>query len=335
MWKSGTFDLDDINKTLIEEIVWFDIRFSNQWVEPGCVIFFTASGDEYIISKHGTEWSVGGIVKFFPEIYEAWISRMNKAKDEYGWITSRNWKVRVSEYKEWMLVRADYFEKFYEYYKNASEHDKIYPCTVARRMFGREPNAQKEIMFGREPNAQKERMVFIKNHEAREKDEQKERERKLEIEQKERERKLEIEQNRLYDSDVPWMKIFEGCMKILIRRNFDSTVSVYRWIIQFQKEQEEDGCYRRNPRIECYNLFLTIYDDLDVKEVEDFENFYNKYVRDHKPGEFHRSYRELDKAKEAVIAKNEKDGWGNVNKKNMYMLDYEHLKARVKYFHSY
>ena len=310
MWKSGTFDLDDINKTLIEEIVWFEIGFSNQWVEPGCVIFFTASGDEYIISEHGTEWSVGDIVKFFPEIYEAWISRMNKAKDEYGWITSRNWKL-LSAYQEWILVRADYFEKFYEYYKNASKYDKYCPCTVARRMFGREPNAPKE------------RMVFIKNHEAWEKDEQ-----------KARERKLEIEQNRLYDSDVPWMKykceIFEGCMKFLICRNNDSTVSVYRWIIQFQKEQEEDGFYGGDPRIECYNLFLTKYDNLDVKEVEDFKNFYNKYVRDCKPGEFYRSYRELDKAKEAVIARNEKASWGNVNKKNMYMLDYEHLKARVE-----
>ena len=42
------------------------------------------------------------------------------------------------------------FEKFYEYYKNASKYDKYCPCTVARRMFGREPNAPKE------------RMVFIK-----------------------------------------------------------------------------------------------------------------------------------------------------------------------------
>ena len=87
---------------------------------------------------------------------------------------------------------------------------------------------------------------------------------------------------------------------------------------------------RRCLEIECYNLFLKKYENIDVKEVEDFKNFYNEYVRDCRAGEFSRSYKELDKAKEAVVARNEMCGWGNVNKKNMYMLNYEHLKARVE-----
>ena len=40
MWKSGTFDLADINETLIDEIVFFDISYSGMG-ESGCVIFFT------------------------------------------------------------------------------------------------------------------------------------------------------------------------------------------------------------------------------------------------------------------------------------------------------
>ena len=38
MWKSGTFDLEDINETLIDEIVFFDISYPGMG-EPGCVIF--------------------------------------------------------------------------------------------------------------------------------------------------------------------------------------------------------------------------------------------------------------------------------------------------------
>ena len=48
MWKSGTFDLEDINETLIDEIVFFDISYPGMG-EPGCVIFITKSGDEYIM----------------------------------------------------------------------------------------------------------------------------------------------------------------------------------------------------------------------------------------------------------------------------------------------
>lgn len=33
--------------------------------EPGCVIFITKSGDEYIISQQGTDWHIVDIVKFF------------------------------------------------------------------------------------------------------------------------------------------------------------------------------------------------------------------------------------------------------------------------------
>ena len=61
MWKSGTFDLEDINEALIDEIVFFDISYPGMG-EAGCVIFFTKSGDEYIIRHSGTYWHVSKIV---------------------------------------------------------------------------------------------------------------------------------------------------------------------------------------------------------------------------------------------------------------------------------
>ena len=67
MWKSGTFDLEDINTALMDEIVFFDISYPGMG-GPGCVIFITQSGDEYIISQRGTEWHVVDIVKLFPDI---------------------------------------------------------------------------------------------------------------------------------------------------------------------------------------------------------------------------------------------------------------------------
>lgn len=309
MWKSGTFDLEDINEALLKEIVCFDISYPS--MSSSCVIFFTESGDEYIISEYGTEWKVvGEIVQLFPEIYEAWTNQGNGVKDEHGYTVRGNWKI-LPAWEGVILVRVDYFEKFYKHYKTASKYDKEIPCTVAR------------MSFGRDMGAPDERMVFIKNHETREKDIQ-----------EARVCKLEVEQNRLTDEDVPWIKcqceVFEGYIKFLARENSDGTVSVYRWFIQFQKEQEEDGVYILNPPVECYNLFLKRYENLEVSEVEDWAHFYNVYVRDCKAGEFFRSYKEVEKAKAAVVARNEKLGWGNVNKKNMYMLDYEHIKARAE-----
>ncbi len=69
MWKSGTFDLEDINETLINEIVFFDISYPGMG-EPGCMIFITKSGDEYIISQEGTHWNIIDMVQLFPEVYE-------------------------------------------------------------------------------------------------------------------------------------------------------------------------------------------------------------------------------------------------------------------------
>lgn len=309
MWKSGTFDLEDINEALLNEIVCLEISYPGM-SGPGCVIFFTEHGDEYIMSEYGTEWSIGQILQFFPEIYKAKFNESNGEKDELGYTVSGKWKI-MPAFAGVMLVRTDYFDKFYEYYKTARKSDKEIPCSVAR------------LSFGRESGAPNERMVFIKNHEARERDVQ-----------EARERRHEVERNRLSDEDVPWIKcqceIFEGCVKFLVRKNMDGTVSVYRWFIQFQKEQEEDGVYRLNAPVECYNLFLKKYEDLDMAEVKDWAHFYNAYVRDCKAGEFYRSYTELEKAKAAVVARNEKIGWGNVNKKNMYMIDYERIKARAE-----
>lgn len=306
MWKSGIFDLEDINDALLKEIVCFDISYPS--MSSSCVIFFTESGDEYIISEYGTEWKVvGEIVQLFPEIYETWTNQGNGVKDEHGYTVRGNWEI-IPAWGGVMLVRTDYFDKFYEFYKCACKTNKEIPCTVAR------------MSFGRGTGAPDERMVFIKNQEAWERDAQ-----------KERERRLEVERNRLTDEDVPWIKcqcdIFEGYIKFLARKNSDGTVSVYRWFIQFQKEQEEDGVYKLNPPVECYNLFLKSYENLEESEVEDWAHFYNVYVRDCKAGEFFRSFKDLEKAKAVVVARNEKIGWGNVNKKNMYRLDYEHIKA--------
>ena len=93
MWKSGTFDLEDINEALIDEIVFFDISYPGMG-DPGCVIFITKSGDEYIISQSGTEWDIVDIVKLFPDMYEVYQNQESGTKDEYGFITISNfWDV--------------------------------------------------------------------------------------------------------------------------------------------------------------------------------------------------------------------------------------------------
>lgn len=182
MWKSGTFDLEDINDALIDEIVFLGISYPGGG-QPGCVIFFTKSGDEYIISQNGTEWHIDDIVKLFPDMYEVYQNQKNGMKDEYGFTVIGNWKI-IPEFAGLFLVRADYFEKFYAVYQTESDLNKKFPCCTARLLFGKERFPQLDA-----------RMVYIKTQKCWDKDMQ------AEIA-----RKRETEKNRLSDTDVPWMK---------------------------------------------------------------------------------------------------------------------------------
>ena len=99
---------------------------------------------------------------------------------------------------------------------------------------------------------------------------------------------------------------------------------------KYQKEQYEEGGYKLDAPIECYNLFLQKYENVEENVFDEFEDFYSKYIKYYKTGEFVRSYKSLEKAKEAVGIRNEWIGWGNVNKKNVYMIDYEYLKTKIE-----
>ena len=309
MWKSGTFELEDINETLINEIVFFDISYPGMG-DPGCVIFITRSGDEYIISQQGTDWHLADIVKLFPDIYEVWENQENGAKDEYGFTAINNWKI-IPEFAGVFFVRTDFFEKFNFKYQAASASEKEFPCSIAR------------LLFGRESYAPDERMVYAKNQECWNQDIQ-----------EEIAGKREIEKNRLSDTDVPWMKYYntigEGYIKFWIRKNNDGTLTGFRWLIQVQKEEYQEGSYKSDAPIECYNLFLQKYENMDAKLFNDLENIYFTYVQCHEAGKFIRSYKKLEKAKKAVSIRNEWIGWGNVNKKNVYMIDYEYLKKQIE-----
>lgn len=309
MWKSGTFDLNDISETLIDEIVFFDISYPEMG-EPGCVIFITKRGDEYIISQCRTDWHIADIVKLFPDMYEVWQNQENGVKDEYGFTVVNNWKI-IPAFEGVFLVRMDYFEKFYSKYQTASESEKEIPCCIAR------------LLFGRGPYASDERMVYVKTQECWDQELQ-----------EEIARKQETEQNRLSDTDVPWMKynniIWEGYIKFWIRKNNDGTLSGFRWLIQVQKEEYQEGSYKLDAPIECCNLFFQKFENMDERLFNDLENIYFTYVKCHEAGKFVRSYKNLEKAKGAVNIRNEWIGWGNINKKNVYMIDYEYLKKQIE-----
>jgi hypothetical protein len=316
MWKSGTFDLEDINETLMDEIVFFEIDYSGMCgpigvCGPECVTFITKSGDEYIISRSGTEWHIADMVKLFPDIYEAFRHKNNGMKNEYGLTVVGKWIIISGDECEF-FVREDYFEKFYAIYQTESKSDKEFPWNAARLLFGRKGYI-----------APDEKMVYIKTKECWDKERQ-------EIIARER----ETEKNRLQDTDVPWIKyksnILEGYIKFWVRKNDDGTFSGFRWFIQVQKEQYEEGSYQLDAPIECYNLFLQKYENMDEKIFDEFEEFYHTYVVYHRAGKFVRSYKHLEKAKEAVSIRNEWVGWGNVNKKNVYMIDYEYLKTQIE-----
>lgn len=156
MEKAGTFDLSDINETLLEEIAFFDISYPGLG-DPGCAVFLTESGDEYIISQRGTDWHVDEIVKLFPDVYEVYRNQENGVKDKYGFRVIGNWKI-IQKFASVFLVRTDYFKKFYSIYQTESEANKEFPCDTAR------------LLFGKERYAPSERMVYIKTQECWDKD---------------------------------------------------------------------------------------------------------------------------------------------------------------------
>lgn len=307
--QQNTFDLADINETLIDEITFFYISYPVMG-DPGCVIFFTRGGDEYIISESGTEWDVDDIVELFPEIYEVYWSDEHDILDEYGFKNVGNWKT-IPVFCGELLVRNDYFKRFHDVYKLTGEGNRKLPLGIVRNIFGKEVTVPAE------------RMVYIKNQEYWDKERQ-----------REEARKKERVENRLSVVEVPWIKycnvLCDGHIRFWIRKNDDATFSGYRWIVQEQKEQFKEGCTRENARVECYNLFLQKYENIDVQKINDFEEFYCAYIKNSKVGRFVRSYKSLEKAKEAVCIRNEWIGWGNVNKKNVYMIDYEYLKTKIE-----
>lgn len=156
MGKKGIFDLEDINETLLEKIVFFDISYPGLG-DPGCVIFITQGGDEYIMSQSETDWTVDEMVKLFPDVYEAYRNQEKGMTDEYGFSVIGNWKI-IPEFAGVFLVRMDYFEKFYSIYQAESEMNKEFPCGTAR------------LLFGKERYASSERMVYIKTRECWDKD---------------------------------------------------------------------------------------------------------------------------------------------------------------------
>ena len=242
------------------------------------MIFITKSGDEYIISQLGTEWHIDDIVKLFPDMYEVYRNQENGMKDEYGFTVIGNWKI-IPVFAGLFLVRTEYFEKFYAVYQTESDFNKKFPCCTARLLFGKERFPK--------PDA---RMVYIKTQECWDQDLQ-----------KEILRKQKTERNRLSDADVPWMSykniIWEGYIKFLVRKNDNGTYSGFRWLIQIQREQSEEGNYKLDAPIECYNLFLQKYENMDAKLINDLEKFYYTYVNCQEAGEFVRSYNNLEKSK--------------------------------------
>lgn len=256
-------------------------------------------------------WNIDDIVKLFPDMYEVWEkSRKMGAKDEYGFTVINNWKI-IPAFTGVFLVRMDYFEKFYSKYQAASESGKEFPCCIAR------------LLFGRGINAPDERMVYVTNQECWDQELQEE----IAI-------KREVEKNRLSDADMPWMEYYdticEEYIKFWIRKNNDGTLTGFRWLIQAQKEEYQEGSYKLDSPIECYNLFLQKYENMDAELFNNLENIYSAYVKCQETGKFVRSYKNLEKAKATVSIRNEWIGWGNVNKKNVYMIDYEYLKKQME-----
>ena len=310
MLEKRTFDLTDITNELMKEIIFVDIAYPGM-VGPGCVIFITESGEEYVISQQGTDLTIVEIVKLIPNIYDIYSNKDKGKKYKYGYAEYKGWKI-MPEFAGVFLIRKDFFEKFYSIYQTESVRNQEFPIGIARTLFGR----KQYVVWD-------ETIVYIKTQEYWDKELQK----KIEREQK-------IEKNRLQDCDVPWMRyrsfILEGYVKFWIKKDVDGTLTGFRWLIQLQKEQFEEGGYKANSPVECYNLLIKEYTHIQEYEIMDLDYLYTEYINNSDAGKFVRSYKTLEEAQKAVEIRNEWIGWGNVNKENVYMLDYEYLKQKLE-----
>lgn len=309
MVEKGTFDLSDLNDDLMKQISFFEISYP-EMDSSGCVIFYTQNGDEYIISPIGTDWRIDHIVEKFPEINNANKELETRIINEQGFNDAGNWKILL-EYCGRFFVRNDFFDQFYELYKSACLQIKEFPMEIVRQFFRKDRSVPSKIM------------VYITTQECWDLEEK----RKTAFE---KERML----NRLSAFDVPWIRYYgnkdEGYIRFWIRKQKNGTFSAFRWLIQVQKEQSAEGVVKPNGAVECYNLFLQKWLDLKAEEIDEFEELYCEKVICFKAGEFVRSYKNLEQAQNAADIRNEWIGWGNVNKKNIYMIDYEFLKERME-----
>lgn len=316
MGKVGTFDLEDLGQELQEKIVFLELSYGSGLGGPGCIIFLTDDGVEYYIDEVGTDTSVHNMVKLFPEVYKCYRNIDDYETDEIGFVQGDKWNA-IHVFAGVFFVRKTYYDKFCPLYMEMKESDRDFLLSLGRKMLG----IDKLVTF-------EDRMVYIKSY-------QKWEEHNREVEKRERERK----ENRLTEQDVPWVvysnNIANGLIWLLIRKESDGKFSVYRWLIQGQRETEKEGCYRLEAPIECYNLFLNRLGQVDEEGISDTENIYRFFKCD-APGEFIRSYKTIEKAKVAAQERNDWSvGWGNVNKLNVFKIDYEkisHMIAEDKSF---
>lgn len=134
--------------------------------------------------------------------------------------------------------------------------------------------------------------------------------------------------------DIEWKPVYvnnmlcnriEGIYGFLFKKQENGEIAGYKWTIVYQYEEIGHGRQEMDAPIEAYNLYFKEYHAvagiLGYREpgYTYLQCYEKSTIQDgiHSYGEFVRSYKTLELAKEAALFRNEWIGWGNVNLENI------------------
>lgn len=307
MINRATFTLSDLTKEFFNKLCYVEQMQSTGLGGAGYILMVTEDGWEYLLGIEGyDEHNPQNTVPLLTPC-EKWGEE--KYRTVY-YIENEGWTY-VGDYATDILIRNDIYEKINRLYYD-SEHRKL--------EYG---DCYKLLQCVLKPKYGLRRKVYTKTQEKWD---------EMELEG----RKTEEYRKRiaLTTEDVEWKPVYVnnllcnpivGIYGFLFKRQENGRISGYKWTIVFQYQEITPGKQKMDAPIEAYNLYFKEY--RDVAGVLGYrkpgyanQQCYKKStIQDgvHSYGEFVRSYKTLEFAKEGVIYRNECIGWGNVNLENI------------------
>lgn len=308
MTEHATFTLSELTEEFFRTLCYVEKQRSSGLGGPGHILMITETGQEYLLGIEGyDEFRPQDIVPLLAK-GEEWIEEEGYRKvycaENNGW-------TYVADFATDVLVRNDLYKKVNALYYS-TEHKELEDgdCySLVQCVLGSKDGRQRKVYIKTQENWDKEEMERKKAEESR---------KKVALTAK------DIEWKPVYVNNMLCNRI-EGIYGFLFKKQENGEIAGYKWTIVYQYEEIGHGRQEMDAPIEAYNLYFKEYHAvagiLGYREpgYTYLQCYEKSTIQDgiHSYGEFVRSYKTLELAKEAALFRNEWIGWGNVNLENI------------------